>query len=61
MAEFEAYAKERLPTDAYEYFRSGSDEEITQKNNVEAFRKIYLIPRILIDMTNLTLKTKILG
>lgn len=47
--------------DSYGYFSSGSDDEITLAKNVSAFSDIYLHPRVLVDMTQLSLKTKILG
>lgn len=47
--------------DSYGYFSSGSDDEITLAKNISAFSDIYLHPRVLVDMTQLSLKTKILG
>jgi len=46
---------------AYGYFISGSDDEVTVKNNVSAFSNIYLAPRVLVNMSALNTKTKILG
>lgn len=45
----------------YGYFSAGADDEITLLHNRKAFKKIQLYPRVLIDMTSVCLKTKILS
>ncbi|CAF0974386.1 unnamed protein product [Adineta steineri] len=48
-------AKEKLSQMAYDYYSSGSDDQITLTDNQEAFRRIKLLPKILIDVSeNLT-------
>ncbi|CAF1273178.1 unnamed protein product [Adineta steineri] len=48
-------AKEKLSQMAYDYYSSGSDDQITLADNQEAFRRIKLRPKILIDVSeNLT-------
>ncbi|CAF1022876.1 unnamed protein product [Adineta steineri] len=48
-------AKEKLSQMAYDYYSSGSDDQITLTDNQEAFRRIKLRPKILIDVSeNLT-------
>lgn len=37
--DFEQYASHHLPKNAYDYYRSGADDEVTLKRNVEAFRR----------------------
>lgn len=61
VSDYQKYAEEKLAFDSYNYYIQGSDDEITLRNNVEAFRNIYLTPRVLIDMTNVSMKTRILG
>jgi len=48
--DFEAIARLRLPKQVYDYYRSGADEEVTLKRNVEAFRRLLIRPRVLIDV-----------
>jgi (S)-2-hydroxy-acid oxidase len=50
-----------LASNSYEYYISGSDDEITLRNNISAFKEIYLTPRVLVDMNNVSMKTTILG
>jgi isopentenyl diphosphate isomerase/L-lactate dehydrogenase-like FMN-dependent dehydrogenase len=37
--DFERYASQVLPKYAYDYYRSGADDQITLAENVEAFRR----------------------
>ena len=37
--DFERYASKVLPKYAYDYYRSGADDQITLKENAEAFRR----------------------
>jgi (S)-2-hydroxy-acid oxidase len=59
--DYETQAEKRLPSDSYGYFVSGSDDEVTLRNNIRAFSDIYLHPRVLVDMAHLSTKTSILG
>lgn len=59
--DYEQIAREKLPPQVFNYFFSGSDDEITLRNNSQAFNTIKLYPRVLRDMRNISLKTKILG
>ena len=44
-----------------QYCSSGADDEYTLRNNINAFKKIYLKPRVLRDISNISLKTTLLG
>jgi L-lactate dehydrogenase (cytochrome) len=61
ITDYQNIAQHKLPTDVYGYYISGSDDEVTLKNNVSAFDSVYLAPRVLIDMSKLSMNTKILG
>jgi isopentenyl diphosphate isomerase/L-lactate dehydrogenase-like FMN-dependent dehydrogenase len=61
ISEYQQLAKEKLGADAYAYFASGSDDEITLKNNIKALKDIYLTPRVLVDMAQFSTKTTIFG
>jgi len=37
--DFERYASKTLPKYAFDYYRSGADEEITLRDNILAFRR----------------------
>ena len=54
-------AQEKIGADSFAYFSSGSDDEITLRNNIKALKDIYLTPRVLIDMSNFSMKTTLLG
>ena len=45
-------AKEKLPKMAYDYYRSGADDELTLQENVAAYRRIKLRPRVFVDVSH---------
>ncbi|MEO8446846.1 MAG: alpha-hydroxy acid oxidase [bacterium] len=59
--DFEILAKEKLTKNAYDYYSSGAHDEITLKENCEAFKRIFLKYRVLVDVSNIDLTTKVLG
>lgn len=59
--EFEEYAKEYLPKNAYDYYASGADDMVTLRENREAFKRLVLRPRVLRDVSNMTITTTVLG
>ena len=46
---------------AWRYFRSGADAEVTLRENVRAWRRWQLLPRVLVDVSARELSTTILG
>lgn len=54
-------AKEKLPKVVYDYYASGADDEDTLHHNVEDYSRIKLLPRVLVDVSVIDMKTKILG
>jgi len=48
---FEAIAAARLKPEAYDYYRSGSDDELTLAENVAAWQRLWLAPRVLVDVS----------
>src|SRR3984957_13160580 len=60
-------AKEKLPQMIYDFYSTGSDDQLTLIDNQQAFRRIKLRPKVLIDVSShLTLdsiscKTQILN
>ncbi|XP_060113982.1 2-Hydroxyacid oxidase 1-like [Heteronotia binoei] len=61
IADFELHAKEVLPKSVYDYYRSGADDQQTLAENVDAFSRLKLYPRMLRDVSAVDLSTSILG
>ena len=59
--DYEAAAREILPKLAYDYYRSGANDEITLHENHTAYERIKLKPRVLRDISKRDLTTTILG
>ena len=47
LEELEALARARLPEPAYHYFAGGAGDEITLRENRDAFARLSLVPRVL--------------
>jgi isopentenyl diphosphate isomerase/L-lactate dehydrogenase-like FMN-dependent dehydrogenase len=45
-------AKEKLSKMAYDYYRSGADDEISLHENIAAFRRIKLRPKVFVDVSH---------
>ncbi len=61
LAEFEALARQRVSQEAWDYVAGGADDEITLRENIEAYRRIKLRPRMLIDVSTVDPSTSVLG
>ena len=59
--DFEAIAESTLPKSTYDYYASGSGDEITLRSNRIAFDRIGLLPRVLIDVSERNTETTILS
>jgi (S)-2-hydroxy-acid oxidase len=59
--EYEALAKLKLPKMVYDYYASGADDEYTLEDNIAAFRRIRLRPRVLVDISAQDISTTLLG
>jgi 4-hydroxymandelate oxidase len=59
--EYESLAKQRLPQTVLDYYASGAWDEVTLQDNRRAFERYKLFPRMLVDVTQQDLSTKILG
>jgi 4-hydroxymandelate oxidase len=59
--EYEQLAAKHLSPMAWDYYRSGATDEITLLDNREAFLRIKLRPRMLVDVSNIDLHTHVLG
>lgn len=61
LRDFEKYAQKHLNANARDYYFSGANDEVTLKENVEAFRRLKLRPRCLRDVSKRDLSVTILG
>ncbi|CAN4077024.1 unnamed protein product [Withania somnifera] len=59
--EYEILAKEKLPKMIYDYYASGAEDQWTLQENRNAFSRILLRPRILVDVRNIDTTTSVLG
>lgn len=59
--DYEKAAKRVLPKMAYDYYRSGADEERTLKANRKAFRNYEVWYRVLVDVSQIDTSATILG
>jgi 4-hydroxymandelate oxidase len=58
--DFEALARERLTQMAYDYYAGGAEDEITLRENREAFRRRFLKYRVLVDVSERDTTTTLL-
>ncbi|XP_074513423.1 2-Hydroxyacid oxidase 1 isoform X1 [Sebastes fasciatus] len=61
VSDFEVEAKKVLPKAVYDYYRSGADEQSTLADNVAAFNRWHLVPRVLRDVSRVDLSVSVLG
>ncbi|XP_066455334.1 2-Hydroxyacid oxidase 2 isoform X3 [Eleutherodactylus coqui] len=61
LSDFEAYAKDHLPKATWEYYAAGADDCCTRDDNLLAFKRIRLRPRMLRDVSVTDTKTTVLG
>jgi isopentenyl diphosphate isomerase/L-lactate dehydrogenase-like FMN-dependent dehydrogenase len=61
VADYEALAAECLEPGALGYFAGGAGDERTLRDNVEAFARWQLRPRMLVDVSTTTTRTTVLG
>ena len=63
--DFEAIAQRAMTSSgkkqSWDYYSSGADDELTYQENVSAFQRIWLRPRILRDVLEVDMSSKILG
>lgn len=61
LSEFEEHAAESLPRMVYDYYAGGAHDEITLRENRQAFHRLTLRYRVLRDVSNRSLETEVLG
>lgn len=58
---FVAVAHSILKPDAWAYYSSGADDEISMRENHNAFHRIWLKPRVMVNVQNVDPSTTMLG
>eukprot|EP00854_Cymbomonas_tetramitiformis_P019902 gene19902-23809_t len=61
LADFEEAAISRMPREALGYITSGANDEITLRENRVAWNRLWLRPRVLVDVTSVDASSRILG
>lgn len=61
LSELEALARERLSRDAYDYYASGAQDEVTLRENRAAYERLTLAYRVLVDVSRRDLSATVLG
>jgi 4-hydroxymandelate oxidase len=61
LSDFEDAAKARIPHMAWEFYNGAVADEITMRWNKEAYQRIRLKPRILVDVSKLDTRVRLFG
>jgi isopentenyl diphosphate isomerase/L-lactate dehydrogenase-like FMN-dependent dehydrogenase len=61
LLEYEDAAREKLPQPIFDFIAGGAEDEITLRRNAEAYQRIQLRPRVLVDVSHIDASTEILG
>jgi 4-hydroxymandelate oxidase len=61
LADFEPLARERMAGPAYDYVAGGAWDEVTLRENVEAWRRFRFVPRVLTNVSEIDLRGAFLG
>lgn len=59
--EFEEFARASMEPFAYDYYAGGAGEELTVLDNIDAFARYRLRPRVLVDVAKIDTSTTMLG
>ena len=61
LEDFESLARQKLPAQTFEILRGGAANEITIRWNLDAFNRIPLRPRVLVDVSKLDTRVTLFG
>jgi 4-hydroxymandelate oxidase len=59
--DYEERARRKLSQPFFDYIAGGADDEVTLRRNREAFERLELKPRALVDVSNVDLSIRVLG
>src|SRR5688572_10980534 len=54
-------ARRRLPRAIFDFFDGGAEDEVTLRGNRAAFERVRLLPKVLVDVAQVSLETTIFG
>src|SRR3954467_4958567 len=54
-------AKRRLPRAIFDFFDGGAEDESTLRENRAAFERVRLLPKVLVDVSSVDMKTTLFG
>ena len=54
-------ARRRLPRAIFDFFDGGAEDEVTLRGNRAAFERVRLLPKVLVDVAQVSLETAIFG
>jgi L-lactate dehydrogenase (cytochrome) len=60
-AHFRDLARRRLPAAMFHYIDGGADDEFSLRRNTDAFEKYQLMPRAMVDISQIDMRTKLFG
>jgi 4-hydroxymandelate oxidase len=61
LGDYEAAAKPRIPHMAWEFYNSSAGDEISMRWNLEAYQRVRLKPRVLVDVSSLDTRVTLFG
>ncbi len=61
LLDLEAIARGKMTAQAFDYVAGGADDEVTLRENRQAFEQFAILPRMLVDVATSTTRTEILG
>lgn len=61
LLDFEALARTVLPPASFAYYSSGADDELTLRENRRAFLRIWLVPRVLVNVRAISTESTLLN
>lgn len=61
LADYEELARQRVEPGAWGYLAGGADDEVTLRDNVAAFQRLKLVPRVLVNVSQVEPATTVLG
>lgn len=59
--EFEALAKRKMHPLAYDFIAGGVEDELTLRANLDAYKRVFLVPRAMVDVSTVNTASELLG
>lgn len=52
ICDYQRLAKQKLPRQTYDFYSTGADDQVTLGENLLAFRRIQIRPRVLVNVSS---------